>query len=193
MPSATLKLYIAPQNRPLVMSKRHRKQFIGPLVFFSLITTACLIYTIATPLKNPFYEDPRIENLINEWKIQFIVDIKILMDWDCEYLNTENLEYSKMFQDLPICKGQFKENPHTTYYNVVRYTHGCPPGLDVCPGKQSDENKMCVRDTKTECPINYLKVVENDGKKLENSMLISQDHRLVFSKEFDSRPLIKFE
>ena len=86
--------------------------------------------------------------------------------------------------------GRSKTN---SYYNTIRYTNGCASDTKLCPGQQSDENKICVKNVLTDCPITHLQIIDKKGHSIKDSVPISPDHLLVFSKTFDSRPLSRFE
>ena len=87
------------------------------------------------------------------------------------------------------------------YYSISRpdlIEKTCPEGTQLCPGNQTIDNQICVKDAQFECPINMIKVID---KKIESQysdkdqyfiVPFLSEFSIVFSKKKDSRPLTDF-
>ena len=87
------------------------------------------------------------------------------------------------------------------YYNIRRpdlKEKTCPEGTQLCPGNQTIDNQICVKDAQFQCPINMIQVID---KKIESRYSDKEqffivpflsEFSIVFSKKQDTRPLTDF-
>jgi hypothetical protein len=95
------------------------------------------------------------------------------------------MNYTRAFQN--VCVGHFTQSREAnTYMTVGRTGWNCKGKFKPCPGDQSEENRICVLNPETDCPITNIKFVSN----LTDGLLLDTNQAINFTRTSDHLPLI---